>query len=215
MVILIGAKLAADHILLTGIEFIQFAESRPNIWPKVPGTIVVHVDSGKGIIQTVQERKSDGPLLDIKFSSETSIFQFTSAAFTAGYFANIKIQDALLDLLTAWMNRISKESASDIAKKTKRKTKKFFTESCTNEKEVKRRVGSNSKINNLTAEYTAQAKSLTPNKLDKEINEMRRKLQNANLNSKLHIRLTTFIDVRAKRPDCHPLGREIRVATTS
>lgn len=120
----VGTKLAADQIILTGIEFAQFAESQPDIWSRVQGAIISHADFGGGIIETVQQRKGHIPQLIIKFSSKSTISKFNSDAFKTGKFTNVQIPDELLDLLTAWKKQMAIGKAQVAAEKaTQKKTR--------------------------------------------------------------------------------------------
>ena len=70
------------------------------------------------------------------------------------------------------------------------------------------------KLGKLVADYETEAMSLPPKQLDREIKKLQ---DDAKVmpSEKLNIRLTTFQSVRNKREECHPLGSELRVKSTS
>lgn len=114
-----------NHISFDGTKFAQFAESQPDIWPRVQGAVISHADFGSGIIETVQQRKGYIPQLIIKFSSKSTTSKFNSDAFKTGKFTNVQIPDELLDLLTAWKKQMAIGKAQVAAEKaTQKKTRK-------------------------------------------------------------------------------------------
>ena len=219
-----GTKLTADHILLTGVEFVRFVESQPDIWSKVPDTTIVHAASGSGTIQTVESRNGKISQFIIQFSSGPATFKFNPDAIrTRKYFTDIQIPHELLDSLTEWRRRIAVvkapiASAKSVPKKISEKirmgNKAFFTE--LPKAKIKGPPSSSSKLKlgKLVADYETEAMSLPPKQLDREIKKLQ---DDAKVmpSEKLNIRLTTFQSVRNKREECHPLGSELRVKSTS
>lgn len=117
--------MTTNHISFAGTGFAQFAESQPDIWPRVQGANISHADFGSGIIETVQQRKGHIPQLIIKFSSKSTTSKFNSDAFKTGKFTIIQIPDELLDLLTAWKKQMAIGKAQVAAEKAvQKKTRK-------------------------------------------------------------------------------------------